>query len=295
MQGITARVRYAKTGLARFIGHLDTARALLRAVRRAGVETLYTQGFTPRMRLSFGPPLPLGLSSDCEYMDIKLARGYDPETVKEKFQSQLPEGLAVTEVEVLGDAPEALQTAFWATEYEIGLPGGGVPARVRAQAWDAAQHTMRASARRPGERPGEGWIEPRRTQRGESGAPEQPTLADAPPETPPAAGHAENAPSCVVPGQTGEESPVVDLSWREETTPGRAERVLSVIVRHDVPGGGRVKEVVRRLLGIEEPELERLRIHKKNVFWRGERPLTSLPGTQSNRRCTQMDADPASA
>jgi hypothetical protein len=264
MQGITARVRYAKTGLARFIGHLDTARALLRAVRRAGVETLYTQGFTPRMRLSFGPPLPLGLTSDCEYMDVKLARGYDPETVKEKLQSQLPEGLAVAEVEVLGDAPEALQTAFCATEYEISLPGGGV----------------------------DGWIKPRRTRRGESGAPEQSGLADSPPETPPAAEYAETASSCAVPGK---ESAIVDLCWREETMPGRSERILSVIVRHDVPGGGRVKEVVRWLLGIEEPELERLRIHKKKVFWRGERPLTSLPGTQSNRRCAQMDADPASA
>jgi len=269
MQGITARVRYAKTGLARFIGHLDTARTLLRAVRRAGVETLYTQGFTPRMRLSFGPPLPLGLTSDCEYMDIKLARGYDPETVKEKLQSQLPEGLAVTEVEVLGDAPEALQTAFWATEYEIDLGGTGFQPVNHGQ--DA-----HATPRRPAP---------------ESGEPEPSGLAKAPAER----GHAENVPSCAVPGQASKESPVVDLSWREETTPGRAERVLSVIVRHDVPGGGRVKEVVRRLLGIEEPELERLRIHKKKVFWRGERPLTSLPGTQSNRRCTLMDADPASA
>ncbi len=265
MQGITARLRYAKTGLARFIGHLDTARALLRAVRRAGVETLYTQGFTPRMRLSFGPPLPLGLTSECEYMDIKLARGYDPETVKEKLQSQLPEGFAVAEVAVLGDAPEALQTAFWATEYEISLGGQG--SGVRGQGPVLAGPGFAQSFGRSG-------------------------LADSPPETAPAAGRAEIASHGDLPGRAGKESAIVDLCWREETG---GERVLSVIVRHDVPGGGRVKEVVRRLLGIEEPELETLRIHKKRVFWRGERALRSLPETRSNRGCTQMDADPAGA
>lgn len=245
MQGITARVRYAKSGLARFIGHLDTARALLRTVRRAGIEALYTQGFSPRLCLSFGPPLPLGLTSDCEYMDIKLARRCDPETLKERLQSHFAEGLAVMEVEVMGEQPSALQTAFWATEYEVSLPGQGLGVT--------------------GQGPLPGWSEFVKSPRSWG-------LADTPPESPPAREHPEVASDGGVPGKAGRESAIVDLFWREGEG---GEQVLSVTLRHDVPGGGRVKDVVRRVLGTDEAGLNRLRIHKKRVCWRGEKPIPS--------------------
>lgn len=240
MQGITARVRYAKGGLIRFIGHLDTARALLRAVRRTGIEAPYTQGFTPRLCLSFGPPLPLGLTSECEFMDIKLARRYDPETLKEKLQSQFAEGLTVTEVEVLGESPSALQAAFWATEYEVSLPGQGSGGVVE---WSGFVDNLRT------------W-----------------GLAEAPPKSPPAGKRQEGDHHGGVPGTAGKGSNGVDLFWRERED---GERVLSVTLRHDVPGGGRVKDLVRRVLGIDEAGLNRLRIHKKRVYWRGEKPIPS--------------------
>lgn len=235
MQGITARVRYAKSGLARFIGHLDTARALLRAVRRAGIEALYTQGFTPRLRLSFGPPLPLGLTSDCEYMDIKLARRCNPQILKERLQSQFAEGLTVKEVEVMGEPPSALQTTFWATEYEVALPGQGVG--IRGQGLLAEWSEFFNSPRSWG-------------------------LADAPPDSPPDGG---------APGKAGGESAIVELFCREEEG---GEPVLSLVLRQDVPGGGRVKQVVGRLLGVEGEHLERLRIHKKRVYRRGQQLLS---------------------
>jgi len=122
MQGITARVKYRKTGLIRFVGHLDTIRALLRAVRRAGIEGVYSRGFSPRLRLSFGRPLPLGCTSDCEFFDIKLARRCQADSIKHSLQSHLPEGLSVEEVRIVqgNSAPPA--TAFWAAEYEVEVP-----------------------------------------------------------------------------------------------------------------------------------------------------------------------------
>lgn len=232
MQGITARVRYAKSGLARFIGHLDTARALLRAVRRTGMEALYTQGFTPRLSLSFGPPLPLGLTSECEFMDIKLARRHNPETLKEKLQSQFADGFAVFEVEVLGDSPSPLQAAFWATEYEVTLPGER--SGVGGQGLVLAEPDSVNSSRLP-------------------------RLNESPAESGPA--------------RPARHSAIVDLFWRNRET---GERVLSVILRHDVPGGSRIREVVQRLLGIEEAEITWLRIHKKKVYRRGEKPIPSV-------------------
>lgn len=121
-QCFTARVRYRKVGLTRFIGHLDTARALLRAVRRAGIEGVYSQGFSPRLRLSFSPPLPLGCTSECEFLDIRLARSHQPDSIRHSLQSHLPDGLYVEEVQVVEGRITALAKAFWATEYEVEVP-----------------------------------------------------------------------------------------------------------------------------------------------------------------------------
>jgi radical SAM-linked protein len=127
MQGFTARVTYRKTGPIRLIGHLDTARALLRAVRRAAIHGVYSQGFSPRLKLSFGPALPLGCTSECEFFDIPLARpfgepGSEPGSIKRSLESHLPEGISVEKVQVLEGNPPPLIAAFWAAEYEVEVP-----------------------------------------------------------------------------------------------------------------------------------------------------------------------------
>lgn len=65
------RVRYAKKGLLRFLGHLDTVRSIEFMLRRTRVPVCYSGGFSPRMRLHFSPPLPLGAESRAEYFDFE--------------------------------------------------------------------------------------------------------------------------------------------------------------------------------------------------------------------------------
>ena len=66
------RIRFEKTGKIRFIGHRDVARVTERAVRKVGLPVAYSEGFSPRMRLSFGLALPTGYESDSEYLDLPL-------------------------------------------------------------------------------------------------------------------------------------------------------------------------------------------------------------------------------
>jgi radical SAM-linked protein len=66
------RLRFEKTGPAALLGHLDLARELPRAIRRAGVRLRYSEGFHPKPDLSFGPALSLGVASLDEYVDAKL-------------------------------------------------------------------------------------------------------------------------------------------------------------------------------------------------------------------------------
>ena len=65
------RVRYAKRGFLRYLGHLDLVRAIEFMLRRSGQAVRYTEGFNPRMKLHFSPPLPLAVESEAEYFDFE--------------------------------------------------------------------------------------------------------------------------------------------------------------------------------------------------------------------------------
>lgn len=67
------RVQFTKHGKVRWISHRDIARAWERAIRRTGLQLAYTEGFSPRPKMSFGLALPTGAESDAEYLDLELA------------------------------------------------------------------------------------------------------------------------------------------------------------------------------------------------------------------------------
>lgn len=151
MKGFTARIMYHKCGLSRFIGHLDTARVLRRAVRRAGIEGVYSQGFSPRLKLSYSDPLPLGVTSQCEFFDIKLAgspsRGESQaDAMRRNLQSHLPEGFLVERVDFLEGNASSLQKAYWAAAYEIELPRDCPVDREHVETFTMKQQSSRPSS-----------------------------------------------------------------------------------------------------------------------------------------------------
>jgi radical SAM-linked protein len=64
------RLRLGKAEPVRFLSHLDVARALLRAFRRSRIPLAVSGGKDRRPKVSFGPPLPLGMTSTAEYLDV---------------------------------------------------------------------------------------------------------------------------------------------------------------------------------------------------------------------------------
>ncbi|NLW17265.1 MAG: DUF2344 domain-containing protein, partial [Firmicutes bacterium] len=66
-------LRYSKDGLMRFVGHLDMLRNWERILRRAEAPLAFTQGFSPRPILSLAAPLPVGLSSQAEYLELETS------------------------------------------------------------------------------------------------------------------------------------------------------------------------------------------------------------------------------
>ena len=74
VDGFRLRVRFQKVGRLRYLSHLEVIRACERAVRRSRLPYAVSQGFTPRMRASFGPALPVGTAGEREYLDLLLTR-----------------------------------------------------------------------------------------------------------------------------------------------------------------------------------------------------------------------------
>ncbi|MBX7138643.1 MAG: TIGR03960 family B12-binding radical SAM protein [Oligoflexia bacterium] len=108
----TIRFRYQKKGPVRFISHLELAGAFFRAARRAGIAVAFSQGFNPRPRMSFGPPLQLGVESECEFVDINLSAHTDPSSVLELFNRELPSGLRMLAVHEITPKERPIQAAL---------------------------------------------------------------------------------------------------------------------------------------------------------------------------------------
>ncbi len=89
------RIKYKKE--MKFIGHLDMVRLWERALRRTDLPAAYSEGFNPRQKLSFGPPLPLGFTSECELLDIYFEKWVNPEQTKNLLSSTLPKGIEIIE------------------------------------------------------------------------------------------------------------------------------------------------------------------------------------------------------
>ena len=93
---IKMRVFYSRLEDARFLGHLELAKIIKRAVRRTGIKVKYTMGFNPGMKISFDNPLPVGMESEEEFFNLSVETGVDPIFFTEKLNLFLPAALSVT-------------------------------------------------------------------------------------------------------------------------------------------------------------------------------------------------------
>ena len=117
------RVRFAKEGRARFLGHLDLTRALLRALRRARVPLVYSQGFNPKPRVAFGPALSVGISSEGEYVDLEVREPLRPAAFLAAVGEALPPGLRLLALQEADRAGPALGEAVRAARYRVESAG----------------------------------------------------------------------------------------------------------------------------------------------------------------------------
>jgi radical SAM-linked protein len=115
------RITFIKQGALRYTGHLDLHKLWERAARRAELPLAYSQGFHPQPKMNMAAALPLGFSSRCEVMDIRLERDIPLGDLPTRLNVTLPSGLQVIEVKQVDEREPALQTQVASAEYEVTL------------------------------------------------------------------------------------------------------------------------------------------------------------------------------
>lgn len=115
------RVKYCKDRPIKYISHLNLAQVFTRALRRANIPVVISSGFNPRFRISFGPPLPLGISSTSEYLDIRLKKEVKVDELTERLNLALPEGLKILQVKTIPSSADSLVKIIDRASYIITL------------------------------------------------------------------------------------------------------------------------------------------------------------------------------
>ncbi len=109
-------VTFARQGSARYLSHLDTARALQRTFARASVPLALSQGMRPKPRLSLPLPLPVGAAGCEEIAVVEVAEGAPgPAVALRALRAAAPPGLEPAAITVVGERhprPQPLRATY---------------------------------------------------------------------------------------------------------------------------------------------------------------------------------------
>ncbi len=113
------KVWFSKTGILRYLSHLEIVRAMLRALRRAEIPLSYSGGFHPHPKVSFGPALPVGVEGLNEYFDMEAYPPLDISSIPEKINPVMPEGLKIIKAEEILHTSKITDEMITKYKYEI--------------------------------------------------------------------------------------------------------------------------------------------------------------------------------
>ena len=106
------RVTFCEQGRLALLSHLEVARALERAVRRAGLPFAVSQGFSPHMKIAFGAALPVGVGGTHELFDLQLVRYVPAEEALAALQTASVPDLMVTACDYIEPHAPAASAAY---------------------------------------------------------------------------------------------------------------------------------------------------------------------------------------
>lgn len=116
---ITTRIRiyYSKGEELRYTGNLDIQKIWERTFRRAHLCLEHSKGFHPQPRINQACPIPLGITSVAEVIEVWLTQSQELDSFFHTLQKALPPGITLRRAEFVDLQQAAVQTFVVATEY----------------------------------------------------------------------------------------------------------------------------------------------------------------------------------
>ena len=122
------RIKFAKQGVMKFIGHLDIMRYFQKAIRRAEIPIAFTSGYSPHMIMSFANPLGVGLTSDGEYFDIELTESIASKEAVRRLNEQMVDGMEIVSfVQIPDDKKSKGMSIVAGADYLSSVKNGSLP------------------------------------------------------------------------------------------------------------------------------------------------------------------------
>jgi len=115
------RIRFSRGEEIKFISHLDIMRLWQRALHRAEIPLAYTEGFSPHPRISLAAPLPVGVTSQAELVDIFCTKWVSPHLFTTAVSRQLPPSIEILQVYPAAPTMPSLQSQVGYAEYSVEL------------------------------------------------------------------------------------------------------------------------------------------------------------------------------
>ncbi len=119
------RLKFSRGEKLKFLSHLDLMRLWERALRRAGMPPSYSEGFSPHPKISLAAPLPVGVTSQAEIMDVFVGRRVTPGLFVQRVVPQLPEGIAIIDILAVNLQAPSLQSRLRLAEYIVEINAEG--------------------------------------------------------------------------------------------------------------------------------------------------------------------------
>ncbi len=107
---IRIRIMFSKTGIMRFLSHLELVAAFQRAMARVEIPVIFSSGFNPHPRISFGPALPVGVEGLKEYFDIELIPPVNIKKIVDAINRTLPQGLHIHDAGAVSQGARSLSS-----------------------------------------------------------------------------------------------------------------------------------------------------------------------------------------
>jgi radical SAM family uncharacterized protein/radical SAM-linked protein len=123
---------YAKTGPARFVSHHDLMNILQRAFRRTGIAAVFSEGFHPKMQMSFVPALPLGMEGMDESFEFRSPSDMAENEFVSALNRNVPAGILFTALKKIDREAASLTERIQSMVYSLDMTAEKVQEALRA-------------------------------------------------------------------------------------------------------------------------------------------------------------------